>query len=120
VIARGWLWVLLCCAGPALSGPVEVYRRGEQYCPQDRPTDGRRISAAEAAERAAALLPREFCGPTWFVSGCDFDAEWSLNAWRVYALQYQLIGGRKDHAGRNHSYVILDAFGNCLANIPGT
>jgi hypothetical protein len=120
MMPRRWLLLALCVAAPALSGPVEVYRTGEQYCPQDRARDARRISAAEAVERARALLPREFCGPTWFVSGCDFDPEWSLNAWRVYALQYKLVGGRKDPSGLEHSYVILDAVGNCLANIPGT
>ena len=40
--------------------------------------------------------------------------------WRVYALQYKTVGGREDSSGLGHSYVILDAVGNCVANIPGT
>jgi len=34
--------------------------------------------------------------------------------------QYRVGLGRHDYAGLDHSYVILDAVGNCLANIPGT
>ena len=40
--------------------------------------------------------------------------------WRVYIRQYRLQGGQRDFGGLDHSYVILDRVGNCLANIPGT
>jgi hypothetical protein len=113
----GTLWL---AALPVLAGPVLVYRDQPGDCPRDRPADARRITAAEAVERARSLLPRSFCGPDWFVSGCDFDPEWALDSWRVYAQQYQLVGGKKDYGAREHSYVILDAVGNCIANIPGT
>ena len=106
-------------AGGALAGPVLVYREGA-FCPQDRPATAPRITAAQAVERARELLPKDFCGPTWYVSGCDFDPEWALDTWRVYAHQYKLVDGAKEHRGRDHSYVVLDAVGNCLANIPGT
>ncbi len=109
-----------CLVAAAHAGPVEVYRTGEQYCPRDRPTVARRITAAEAVERARSLLPADFCGPTYFVSGCSFEPEWALESWRVYAVQYKRIAGREDSSGLDHSYVILDAVGNCLANIPGT
>jgi hypothetical protein len=111
---------LLLAAAPALAGPVLVYRDQPGECPRDRPADARRITATEAVERARSLLPRSFCGPTWFVSGCDFDPEWALDSWRVFALQYQLAGEKKSYAAREHSYVILDPVGNCIANIPGT
>jgi hypothetical protein len=120
VNARACLALALCCAGPTLAGPVEVVRTGPQYCPQDRPATARRIIAAEAMERARSLLPRDFCGPTRWVSGCSFDAEWAHDSWRVYALQYKLVDGREDSSALEHSYVILDPVGNCLANIPGT
>ncbi|MBK6337511.1 MAG: hypothetical protein IPF60_17875 [Betaproteobacteria bacterium] len=54
------------------------------------------------------------------MSGCSFDAEWVHDSWRVYALQYKLVDGREDSSALEHSYVILDPVGNCLANIPGT
>lgn len=106
-------------AGAALAGPVLVYREGA-FCPQDRPASAPRITAEQAIERARALLPKEFCAPTWYVSGCEFDAEWALDTWRVYAHQYKEVDGRRELRGRDHSYVVLDAVGNCLANIPGT
>ena len=110
----------LCCAATAHAGPVEVYRLGDEFCPRDRPADARRLSEAEAIDRARSLLPRDFCGPTYFVSGCRFDAEWQYESWRVYAQQFRRIGAREDPSGLAHSYVILDPVGNCLANIPGT
>jgi hypothetical protein len=106
-------------ASAALAGPVLVYREGA-YCPRDRPATAPRITAAQAIERASTLLPEGFCGPTWYVSGCDFDPESAFDTWRVYAQQYQLARGEKEYRGRDHSYVVLDAVGNCLANIPGT
>ena len=78
------------------------------------------LTEAQAIERARALLPRAFCGPDTFVSGCDGDAEMAYGAWRVFVRQYKQAGTRHDHGGLDHSYVILDPVGNCLANIPGT
>jgi hypothetical protein len=103
----------------ALAGPVLVYREGE-FCPRDRAPASQRISAAQAIERAKSLLPKDFCGPNWFVDGCEFDPEQAFDTWRVFAQQYKRIDGRRETRGRDHSYVVLDAVGNCLANIPGT
>jgi hypothetical protein len=103
----------------ALAGPVEVYREGA-FCPRDRGPGSPRISAAQAVERAKALLPKEFCGPNWYVDGCEYDPEEAFDTWRVYAHQYKRIDGINVTKGRDHSYVVLDAVGNCLANIPGT
>ena len=120
-IFRAVLACLLFVAVPtALAGPVEVYREGDAYCPRDRGPGHPRISAAQAVERAKALLPKEFCAPGWYVDGCEYDAEEAFDTWRVYAHQYKRIDGRNETKGRNHSYVVLDAVGNCLANIPGT
>ena len=52
----------------AFAGPVLVYRQ-DGWCPHDRPADAPRISAEQAIERARALLPKEFCGPDWYVDG---------------------------------------------------
>jgi hypothetical protein len=104
----------------ANAGPVLVYRVGDQACPHDRPADAPRITAAQAVERAKELLPKDFCSPSWWVSGCDFDPEWAYDTWRVFAQQYRLDGDAKDTRGRDHSYIVLDAVGNCIANIPGT
>ena len=103
----------------ALAGPVLVYREG-RYCPHDRPAGSPRITAEQAIERAKSLLPEGFCGPNWYVDGCDYDPEQAFDTWRVYAHQYKRIGGRNETGGRDHSYVVLDAVGNCMANIPGT
>jgi hypothetical protein len=103
----------------ALAGPVLVYRQ-DGWCPHDRPADAPRISAEQAIERAKALLPKEFCGPDWYVDGCDYDPERAFDSWRVYAHQYKMVDGRKEFAGRDHSYVVLDAVGNCKENIQGT
>ena len=105
--------------GAALSGPVLVYREGAS-CPRDRPADAPRITAEQAIARAKALLPRDFCGPTLFVSGCDFEPEVAFDSWRVFARQYKEVEGVKRHGGLDHSYVVLDLVGNCIANIPGT
>jgi hypothetical protein len=107
-------------ARAALAGPVLVYRQGDGWCPHDRPADAPRITAEQAIERAKTLLPKEFCGPDWYVDGCDYDPERAFDSWRVYAHQYKMVGDRKEFAGRDHSYIVLDAVGNCLANIPGT
>lgn len=103
----------------ALAGPVLVYREGA-YCPRDRGPESLRLSAGQAIERAKELLPRDFCGPNWFVDGCEFDPEQAFDTWRVYALQYKSIDRHRETRGRDHSYVVLDAVGNCIANIPGT
>ena len=106
-------------AQAALSGPVLVYREGPA-CPRDRPADAPRITAEQAVARAKALLPHDFCAPSWFVSGCDFEPEMALESWRVFARQYKEVNGVKRYGGLDHSYVVLDLVGNCLANIPGT
>ena len=62
---------LACVATLASAGPIEVYREGPRYCPRDRDPHGAAITEAQAIDRAAALLPGDFCGPTRFVSGCD-------------------------------------------------
>jgi hypothetical protein len=111
--------LLAASAAAALSAPIEVYREGE-FCPRDRPAGAPPLSEAQAIERARALLPERFCGPTLFVSGCDFLAEFTYESWRVYAHQYKDRGDRRDWGGLTHTYVILDRVGNCLANIPGT
>jgi len=103
----------------AFAGPVLVYRQ-DAWCPHDRAADAPRITSEQAIARAQTLLPKDFCGPNWYVDGCDYDPEPAFDSWRVYAHQYKLVGGRKEFAGRDHSYVVLDAVGNCLANIPGT
>jgi hypothetical protein len=115
-----WVAVMALSAGAALAGPVEVYRTGPEFCPQDRPPDAQRITPAEAIARAQQLLPRDFCGPSRFVSGCSFDVENEYDSWRVYAHQYKDVKGRRDQGGLEHTYLILDAVGNCLAHIPGT
>ena len=109
-----------CAAIGVRAGPVDLYRSGPEFCPQDRPAGAKRITEAEAIARTRALLPKDFCGPSLFVSGCTFDVENEYDSWRVYAHQYKDVGGRKDKGGLAHTYVILDAVGNCLAHIPGT
>ena len=84
------------------------------------PKSAPRITQAQAIERTKTMLPREYCGPTVFVSGCTFDVENEYDSWRVYAHQYKDVGGRKDKGGLKHTYLILDAVGNCIAHIPGT
>ena len=86
----------------AWAGPVEVFREGARFCPRDRSADQPVLDVAQAIERARTLLPSQFCGPTHFVH------------------QYRLRDARHDWGGLTHTYVILDAVGNCYANIPGT
>ncbi|HZQ63423.1 MAG TPA: hypothetical protein VFC24_18840 [Casimicrobiaceae bacterium] len=109
----------LFLAQAALSGPVLVYREGAA-CPHDRPATAPRLTPEQAKARAKALLPRDFCGPTYFVSGCDFEPEMAFDSWRVFARQYKEVDGVKRYGGLDHSYVVLDLVGNCIANIPGT
>jgi hypothetical protein len=111
---------LALAAGGAAAGPVLVYREGPQYCPRDRQANAPRITAEQAAERAKALMPKDFCGPDWWVDGCDYDPEFEHESWRVYVRQWKRVGGEKQYEPRDHSYVVLDPVGNCLANIPGT
>jgi hypothetical protein len=107
-------------AASAFAGPVEVYREGPQHCPRDRPASAQPLTEAQAIERARGLLPRGFCGPAWYIDGCDADSELVDDTWRVYLHQYRAREGRHDWSGLAHSYVILDRVGNCVANIPGT
>jgi hypothetical protein len=110
----------LALAAPAAAGPVEVYREGPRYCPRDRPADAPVLTQDEAIARARTLLPDRFCGPSWFVSGCDVLPEFALGTWRIYFQQYKLAGDVHDPGGLAHTYVVLDPVGNCQANIPGT
>lgn len=103
-----------------LAGPVEVYREGPRFCPRDRGSNGAVLNEFQAVERARALLPAEFCGPTTFVSGCDVVPEYAMDSWRIYFHQYRLRDARHDWGGLTHTYVVLDPIGNCHANIPGT
>ena len=106
-------------AANASAGPVDVYRTGPEFCPHDRPESAPVLSETQIIERARALLPRDFCRNA-FVAGCDADAEAAYGAWRVFVRQYRAAGARHEYAGLDHSYVVLDRVGNCLANIPGT
>ena len=112
--------VSLTIALAATAGPVETFRTGARFCPHDRPATAPALNEKDAIERARGLLPRDFCGPSAFVSDCDADTEWANGAWRVFVQQYKRTGERKDAGGLTHTYVILDRVGNCLANIPGT
>lgn len=119
--AGRWLAIVLACVSAGvLAGPVDLYLYGPKYCPQDAPKGAPRIGEAQAIERTRKMLPDDFCGPSYFVSGCTFDVENEYDSWRVYAHQYKDVGGRKDKGGLKHTYLILDAVGNCLAHIPGT
>jgi hypothetical protein len=99
---------------------VEVYRDGPRYCPRAVSAQAPRIDAVQAERIARALLPDEFCGPTRWVAGCDVELEQVYDSWRVYVHQYRQRPRSQDWGGLTHTYVILDAVGNCLANIPGT
>ena len=112
--------VLLATAPLATAGPIDVYREGPRYCPRDRTFDSAPISEAQAIERARMLLPDDYCGPSTFVSGCDVVPEHALGSWRIYFHQYRVRDGQRDWGGLTHTYVVLDAVGNCDANIPGT
>jgi len=117
---RTALLLALFVPGLLWAGPVEVYREGPEFCPRERPASAPKLSEPQAIERALTLLPRDFCGPNWYVDGCDAMTDPDPDSWRVYVHQYKKRGARHDWAGREHSYVILDPVGNCLANIPGT
>jgi hypothetical protein len=112
--------IVTCFAFAASAGPVDVYLDGPQFCPHDRPLTMSRISEAQAIARTRTMLPKYYCGPTMFVTGCTFDAENEYDSWRIYVRQYRDIAGRKEMGGLDHTYLVLDAVGNCLAHIPGT
>ena len=112
--------LLALVSGLVAAGPIEVYREGARYCPRDRDMRGAALDEAQTIERARALLPDRYCGPTSFVDGCDVLTENSMGSWRVYFHQYRLRDGSRDWGGLTHTYVILDPVGNCYANIPGT
>ena len=107
-------------AGPALSGPVEVYREGDRYCPRSLPASAPRIDVAQAERIALRLVPDGFCGPTASIGGCDLVTENWYDSWRVYVHQYRRTPNVQDWSALTHTYVILDPVGNCIANIPGT
>jgi hypothetical protein len=111
---------VVCLAGSGRAGPVDVYLDGPQLCPRDQPRTASRITEVQAIARTRTMLPASFCGPTVFVSGCTYDVENEYDSWRVYVHQYRDIAGRKEKGGLQHTYLILDAVGNCLAHIPGT
>jgi hypothetical protein len=112
--------VLALISAGALAGPVDVYLTGPRYCPGGIAKTAPRITQAQSIERTQTMLPDEFCGPTFFVSGCTYFVENEYDTWRVYVEQYKDVAGRKDKSGLKHTYLILDAVGNCLAHIPGT
>lgn len=104
----------------ASAGPIDVYREGPHFCPRDRAATSVVLNETQAIERARMMLPADYCGPTFFVSGCDVVPEYSLHSWRIYFHQYRFHDGAREWGGLTHSYVILDPVGNCYANIPGT
>jgi hypothetical protein len=112
--------LLALVAATSAAGPVEVYREGPRYCPRDRSPSSPVLDEAQVVARARALVPDDFCGPTRYVAGCDTHLEYEHGSWRVYVHQYRREPSRNDWAGLDHTYVILDRVGNCLANIPGT
>jgi hypothetical protein len=114
------LFLALLVASPALSGPVEVYREGERWCPRAQPPTAPRITAAQAERIAVKLVPDDFCGPSSSIGGCDLVTENFYDSWRIYVHQYRRIPNAHDWSALTHSYVILDPVGNCIANIPGT
>ena len=121
----GWRAPITCLllaglSATAAAGPVDLYLHGPELCPRDRPSNAARIDAAAAIARTRTMVPRDFCGPSAFVSGCTYDVENEYDSWRVYVHQYKDRGSRQDQAGLLHTYLILDAVGNCLAHIPGT
>lgn len=126
---RGWVaavgmavaaGVAVTLALPVAAGPVDLYLTDAKHCPHGIAPTAPHIGEAQAIERTRAMLPAGFCGPSTFVSGCTYDVENEYDSWRVYVHQYKDVGGRKDKGGLLHTYLILDAVGNCLAHIPGT
>ena len=120
MLARPTALILAVASSVAIAGPIEVYREGPRFCPRDRDIHGRVLDEAQTIERARALLPDHYCGPTMFVDGCDVLTENAIGSWRVYFHQFRLRDGQRDWGGLTHTYVVLDPVGNCYANIPGT
>jgi hypothetical protein len=114
------LLVFAATSSLALAGPVEVYREGARFCPRDRAADGAVLNENQVIDRARNMLPADFCGPTAFVDGCDVVTERATESWRIYFHQYRMRDGQHNWGGLTHTYVVLDAVGNCFANIPGT
>jgi len=114
------LGALMLASTMTLAGPVEVYREGPRYCPREHGADAPTLGEADIVALARKLLPDGFCGPTRWVAGCDVSVEYEHGSWRVYLHQYRREPARHDWLGLDHTYVILDRVGNCLANIPGT
>ena len=117
---RFGLVLVALASGLAAAGPIEIYREGARYCPRDRAMQGAALDEAQTIERARALLPDRYCGPTSFVDGCDVLTDNALGSWRLKFHHYRRREGTRDWGGLTHTYVILDPVGNCYANIPGT
>ena len=62
----------------------------------------------------SAMLPAPGGGPGFNVASPSPEER------RAAIEQYKDVGGRQDKSGLKHTYLILDAVGNCLAHIPGT
>ncbi len=112
--------LFVAAATPVIAAPVEIYREGDRYCPRMAPPGSPRIDRKTAERIALELMPDGFCGPASAIGGCDVETENFYDSWRLYVHQYRRTPGVRDWAALTHSYVILDALGNCLANIPGT
>jgi hypothetical protein len=110
----------LLLSGACIAGPVEATLQGPRFCPRDRDVASAPLTPAEAIARARTLLPDGYCGVSRSIDGCDADAEFVGDSFRVYVHQFKMRAGRRDWTGLAHTYVILDPAGNCLAHIPGT
>ncbi len=119
-LVRYLVALAMALAAPVMAGPVDLYLDGPRFCPHDVPPGAVRINEVQAIARTRTMLPVEFCGPNTFVSGCTFDTDNQYDSWRIYVHQYKLVGGAREKGGLAHTYLILDAVGNCLAHIPGT
>jgi hypothetical protein len=105
-----------CGARKIVSDPGPKFVSHPVYCGSGSPFS----AITQAIERARALLPAGYCGPTTFVSGCDAIPEQAMGSWRIYFHQYRMHDDARDWGGLTHTYVVLDPVGNCYANIPGT
>src|SRR3954468_16548424 len=91
--------VLALVSAGAVAGPVDVYLTGPHFCPGGVAKTAPRINEAQSIERTKTMLPDDFCGPSFFVSGCTYFVENEYDTWRVYVEQYKEIAGRKDKSG---------------------
>ena len=115
-LSRMRLWALAVLAASA-GGLLYLVATSDGLIDyQGRP----RIDGARAERIALGLVPDDFCGPSSSIGGCDLVTENFYDSWRIYVHQYRRIPNAHDWAALTHSYVILDAVGNCIANIPGT